>query len=402
MDVLGEGRFSHSEGLGEGRFPQSSFLSIAAGFVIVCGSLYLLTSTASWNPQQGIENEPPTPLAANGASGTTVDITLAALAPDQAHTGEAASEAAAHGGDEAPVAGTPASQKQTEPIEPSPSSPQAEDATLPFGVAQIPEATAVESEPTESMMVSDAGAGPETLLAETTAAESADPETPVAAETTPAPADQIGQLIAEAPSRTISTQTIREDTGDVPDLPVAESEAASDPTDSAGTDASLEATAAVIPRSSEPESKREPEAARATARSAPTSRPEARKQNEARPAPAQQAQDQPRNAFGLRLPMGLAPANRPVAAPAKPRSGGAAYSRQVWAALARSKPRAGQKGSATVVFSIGASGNVGSARIARSSGNSRIDQLALTTVRRAGFPAPPSGGTSFSIRIDFD
>jgi protein TonB len=99
--------------------------------------------------------------------------------------------------------------------------------------------------------------------------------------------------------------------------------------------------------------------------------------------------------------MGLAPAKSVTAPASKPRLSGAAYSRQVWAALARSKPRAGQKGSATVVFSIGASGSVGSVRIARSSGNSRIDQLALSTVRRASFPAPPSGGTSFSIRIDF-
>ena len=125
MDVLGESRFPQSSGLGEGQIPQSSFLSIAAGFVIVCGSLYLLTSTASWNPQQGIENEPSTPSSANSAAETEtpVDIALAAHAPDQVRTREAAPEAAAHDGDEALAAETPlASQKLVEPIEPSSSS----------------------------------------------------------------------------------------------------------------------------------------------------------------------------------------------------------------------------------------------------------------------------------------
>jgi protein TonB len=41
-------------------------------------------------------------------------------------------------------------------------------------------------------------------------------------------------------------------------------------------------------------------------------------------------------------------------------------------------------------------------RLARSSGNARIDQLALATVRNAApFPAPPSGAMSYTIRIDF-
>ena len=412
MDVLGESRFPQSSGRGEGRIPQS-FLSIAAGFVLVCGSLYLLTSTASWSPQQGIENGPSRPSSANGAAETEtpVDIAWPAHAPDQARTREAAPEAAAHDGDEALAAETPlASQKLVEPIEPSSSSPQAQHATAAFGVAPIPEAGAGEAETivAESMMVSDASAAPENVpviraLPETTATESADPETPVAAETTAAATDQIGQLIAESPPRMIPTRTIREDTADVPDLPVSASAAPSESIGSAGTAASPETTIAVAPRSSKPKPKREPLAARKTAGSARPSRPEARKQNQARAAAAQQVPAQPRTGLGRELPMALAPANKPVAAPAaKPRPSGAAYSRKVWAALARHKPRAGQKGSPTVVFTIGAGGRLGSARISRSSGNTRIDQLALATIRRAApFPAPPSGGTSFSIRIDF-
>ncbi len=375
MDTLGEGRLPQSLGLGESRVPHSSLLSIAAGFVIVSGSLYLLT--ASWGPQHAFEAEPsaPSPVmsAAETETETLLDVTLTAR------------EAEPDGDDETIAAETPLASQKPDP-------------TASFGVVPIAEAEPVEAETiiSKSTVARDGIVTPEDVpdipaLPETAAAESADLETPVAAETTAPATDQIGHLIAESPTRLVSTQTIREDTGDIPDRPV---EVSAEPADEA---ASPETTAAVTPRAPTP--KRESRAAQQTARSTPVSRPAERKQKQARPAGPQQ--EQARNGLGFRLPMGLAPA-KPVTAPAStPRLSGAAYSRQVWAALARSKPRAGQKGSATVVFSIGASGSVGSVRIARSSGNSRIDQLALSTVRRAAFPAPPSGGTSFSIRIDF-
>ena len=380
MDTLGEGRLPQSLGLGESRVPHSSLLSIAAGFVIVSGSLYLLT--ASWSPQHAFEAEPSTPSpvmsAAETETETLLDVTLTAR------------EAEPDGDDETIAAETPLASQKPDP-------------TASFGVVPIAEAEPVEAETiiSKSTVARDGIVTPEDVpdipaLPETAAAESADLETPVAAETTAPATDQIGHLIAESPTRLVSTQTIREDTGDVPDRPVEVSATPSESTDGTDAAASPETTAAVTPRAPTP--KRESQAAQQTARSTPASRPAERQQKQARPAVAQQ--EQARNGLGFRLPMGLAPA-KPVTAPASTRLSGAAYSRQVWAALARSKPRAGQKGSATVVFSIGASGSVGSVRIARSSGNSRIDQLALSTVRRAAFPAPPSGGTSFSIRIDF-
>jgi protein TonB len=102
-------------------------------------------------------------------------------------------------------------------------------------------------------------------------------------------------------------------------------------------------------------------------------------------------------------PMTLAPADKPaLAKPPTARPSGGGYASQVWSRLARHKPRAGQRGSASVAFTIGDLGVLRAARIARSSGNARIDQLALATVRNAApFPAPPSGAVSYTIRIDF-
>ncbi len=113
-------------------------------------------------------------------------------------------------------------------------------------------------------------------------------------------------------------------------------------------------------------------------------------------------------------PMALAPADTPtppkLSPPAQklPPSGNlsaAAHQSKVWSALARHKPRAGQRGSATVTFAIGAGGGLRGARIAKSSGNAKIDQMALATVRNAApFPPPPSlksGAASYTIRIDF-
>ncbi|MGZ8415986.1 MAG: TonB family protein [Methyloceanibacter sp.] len=148
----------------------------------------------------------------------------------------------------------------------------------------------------------------------------------------------------------------------------------------------------------------EPQAA-ATAKPEPA-KPAVAKQEAAKPDAAKQAvapqeTTQPRSS-GPWLAMALAPADKPVLKVPTARPSGAAYASKIWAALARHKPRAGVRGSATVVFSIGENGGLRGVKVGRSSGNTRIDQLALQTVRSAApYPPPPSGLVSYTIRIDF-
>ena len=69
-----------------------------------------------------------------------------------------------------------------------------------------------------------------------------------------------------------------------------------------------------------------------------------------------QATEQPRGGSGPWQAMALAPADKPVLKVPTARPNNAAYGSQVWSALARHKPRAGQRGSTTVVFAIGENG----------------------------------------------
>lgn len=82
------------------------------------------------------------------------------------------------------------------------------------------------------------------------------------------------------------------------------------------------------------------------------------------------------------------------------------FAAQVRAAVARRKPGGrGAAGTAVVSFSLTSGGSLAGARLARSSGNSALDSLALGAVRGAAFPRPPAGATrgqlSFSIPFYF-
>jgi protein TonB len=132
-----------------------------------------------------------------------------------------------------------------------------------------------------------------------------------------------------------------------------------------------------------------------------------------KPAPKLSAKPNPRQMERSQIsprwkPMALTPAEKPSLShmqsqPKKPDARG--YSANIWSALARRKPNAGQRASTTVTFAIGPAGALRFVRVSQSSGNARLDQLALATVRTAApFPPPPvlkDGTAAYTIRIDF-
>lgn len=78
------------------------------------------------------------------------------------------------------------------------------------------------------------------------------------------------------------------------------------------------------------------------------------------------------------------------------------YPGQVMRRISRvSRPRVGNTGTAVIAFSIGSNGGLASLSVARSSGSARLDQAALTVIRRAApFPVPPPGARrNFTIQI---
>ena len=79
------------------------------------------------------------------------------------------------------------------------------------------------------------------------------------------------------------------------------------------------------------------------------------------------------------------------------------YSGTVNAWIARNKPsRAGARGRVVVELAVSTSGQLTFARIASSSGNQSLDQIALAAVRRSSpFPQPPPGSTPAQLRFTF-
>jgi protein TonB len=73
-----------------------------------------------------------------------------------------------------------------------------------------------------------------------------------------------------------------------------------------------------------------------------------------------------------------------------------AFSRQVAAALSRSRPRPSatrSRGTTLIAFAISEGGRLEFVRIARSSGDGVLDNAALAAVRKANLPSPPPGLT---------
>lgn len=77
-----------------------------------------------------------------------------------------------------------------------------------------------------------------------------------------------------------------------------------------------------------------------------------------------------------------------------------AYASQVRARILSRRPGSAGRGTAVVSFGLSTSGSLQFARIARSSGDSGLDQKALASVRGASpFPAPPGGATASQLRF---
>ncbi len=227
-----------------------------------------------------------------------------------------------------------------------------------------------------------------------------EPQPSIAEDKTNAATDQTAALLTDLPPRAIASDQSSAATGEVAAV------LAATPPAPAAKEAARPEVAVMTPPPPMPARKPEdaPAAPKAVAVAAPPSekpsRPEAPKaappQAVARQEPAQPASK------SQWQPMALAPADKPVVSVPTARPSGPAYASKVWSALARHKPRAGQSGSTTVSFAIGENGALRGLKVGRSSGNARIDQLALATVRGAApFPPPPSGSASYSIRIDF-
>jgi protein TonB len=95
---------------------------------------------------------------------------------------------------------------------------------------------------------------------------------------------------------------------------------------------------------------------------------------------------------------GPGPGPAPAASATTARPGGhedavAAYAARLWAAVARHRPRGvGLSGTALVLVEVGDDGALQHLAIDRSSGDARLDERALATVRAAApFPTPPPG-----------
>src|SRR5262245_2446797 len=434
-----------------------SSLAIVASLVLVCGGLLLLTRTAPWTPRPDAASDaaspatvavaPPannrsSPARQETAEADRGDMTQAAeaqpqqAAPEPAEINHFASSFAQAEGFVAAsgVAQIEAPEEAANEADVDAAQASAADVSADISEVDVPEqvdaagaeAAAAEAIAAESMSVSQAQPMAEDALApgpeiEPASAVTEPAETPPTAETGTAATDKIGAVLSESPPQAIATETVAEhDNESVTPSPEATS---AEQTEAPGAEtaeasgnvaqatdestrghpqaARAEVTAAAPP--APPLRKRKPEIPRAGTgpQPGPGPRKEAPKQTEVRPAVAQAVPAQTAGGFSRWLPMALAPADKPVDKEPQ-RLTGPAYSSKVWSALASHKPRARQNGSATVVFSIGMGGWLNSLSIGKSSGNARIDQLALATVRGAApFPPPPSGPASFSTRIDF-
>ena len=109
----------------------------------------------------------------------------------------------------------------------------------------------------------------------------------------------------------------------------------------------------------------------------------------------------PRKITTKPMSLGFGRVTKPTAPASKVSSG--RYAASVRTAIGRHRPASRGSGSAVVAFAIGPAGRITGLRIARSSGNTQLDQAAIATVRSgARFPPPPADvNPAFLIQIFF-
>lgn len=410
----------------ENRFLQS-FCAVAASAVLVGGTLILLTSTAHWSPRQQIVSEPSTPDAARLQTpeddGIDAQFPGASLASDQADATPAADP------DETDRTYTASTGKQPDEersplVEPEATAPNGDDDALDaLGMKLNADTVDTDGEVgADAGVALDAAAESEGTADHEAPAEVAlsEPGAPMVGEKSDAATDQIAEMMTTLPPRVIASDKSDATTDQIADVPAAlppvpptpPAPVASDINDAATVEvaAVLAATklapaaiAVVAPPPPLPKRKPAEGAPAPKVAALPAPQPEKpSKPAETKPEAAQQEVAQPRRDTAPWKPMALAPADKLVLKAPTARPSGSGYASKVWSALARHKPKAGQRGSTTVVFAIGENGGLRGLRVGRSSGNARLDQLALATVRNAApYPPPPSGAASYTIRIDF-
>jgi periplasmic protein TonB len=263
----------------------------------------------------------------------------------------------------------PTAEAETEPSQPAPTPPPAKAADDSDIAAPAPTAGTTKTEPTANKPTPSDGTKP----------EHAPPAETETAGITPTPVPSA----APEPERATPMPVEAEPAPPMPSKKVVEA-------------------APEVPKPEKVETP-PPPAKTASEESSDDKRDAARSRQAAQPAETRQAEAKP----GMR-PMTLGFSGglfKPKVAPA-PRGRGKssrAYGAAVRAAVGHHKPRGVGRGRVTVTFSIGPMGTLRGVSVARSSGNSQLDQAALAAVRSAApFPAPPTGsGQTYSLPIYF-
>jgi len=429
----------------ENRFLQS-FAALLASAILVCGTHLLLIASSDYGRPESEQKAPPVatpaPAAAPAAPREAIEVEITGATPDRWH-----SDATPFAGDQTPAPTTPAKAVSSEPALEAASEPveKAEADAPSSGPAPTPEAieapvasAAEQATPSVEPVMPAVEPSATSKPAEPSQTAEADPqaaaEPQVAAAAPSAMPEPVTPTVEpnEAPKPTEPTQTADVESAPAkpqvaePAIPVTPETISPSPhVAEADTPA---ASAPVVPA---PEQPSEPKVAEpnSTTQSSETAEAEptppslplpARKPvpaantktakaaaKQVAPAAEADAQEAAMGAKPRWTPMALAPADKdtvgkPKLVPKRAESA-SGYNAKIWSALARHKPRAGKAGSAVVTFAIGPAGGIRSASISGSSGDTRLDQMALQTVRNAApFPPPPNpASASYTIRIYF-